>query len=426
MAGRILIWLAILIAIKGRAADVQPAPSILWEDRKVVGVGIGMSEETADAPVSVFGHLFAYILTVDSNGKRWPLDLENAINVAVATGDSPLKAGYHQVPLHRLLHEAMTKEGRSVVLLELKLTPTELETLINELRQRQEHALRYDLIRRNCSFYILNWLCQIRPAMASETRWRTVWTPRQAAELIEANFEVVRRERLTSTTNWAKESTKVSSEPRRTQLADASWCKSSEGALISTGYIRNGSHTSGGFTFGLGQRAFESSPSPVSGPTSLSILEVSHYGALPDSSTRVKVLDFDNLREISGKQGRLSQRLSITWQGLTEADGLRDWIGRYETGLATEITPSLWLSALGGFAICEGGPGPLRPSGSAGVLWLTDDASLQCRYTSTGGRYQGLEASATLRLTQRMQLKAHWTHGESAPSTVSVGLEVRL
>ena len=426
MGRQILIWLAIFISIEGRSADRQDAPSLLWEGREVVSIGIGMSEETADAPVSVFGHLFAYILTVGPDGKRWPLDFETAINVAVVEGGSPLEAGYHLVPLHRMLHEAITKEGRSVVLLDLNLTPEEIAILLAELKQRQGKSVRYDLIRRNCSFYILNWLTKIKPGMAKETRWRVVWTPRQAADLIESNFVITRRERLTANMSWAQDATKAATEPMRITLADAGWCKNGEGALIGAGYLNVGRHGSGGFSAAFGQRSLESDPVPLSGPTALRILEVSHYGALPDGTTSVKLVEFENLREVTGPLGRLSQRLSVDWQHLPEADSLRNWIGRYETGASWQMRQGFWFSALGGMALCEGGSGPIRPSASAGLLWLGKLGSTQARYVTTGGQHQGLEVIATLHLTSRTHLKAQWTDCVGSPSSFGFGLETRF
>lgn len=426
MAGRISIWLVCLIALEGRAAEGPRAPSLSWEGRTAVGIGIGLSEETADAPVSIFGHLFAYVLTVGPDGKPWPRDLETAVNVAVTEGGNPTEASYHLMPLHRVLHAAMTQEGRSVVMLELQLDPAELGLLLDELRNRQDVRARYDLIRRNCSFYILDWLATARPALAPETRWRPVWTPRQAAELIESNFRVTRRERLTATASWAKASTQTDGTTVRTLLPDAEWCRHNEGFLIGAGVVRSGDVVSGGFTLGFGQRGFESSPSPVSGPTSLKLLEVSHHGALPDGTTRVDIIDFDNLREFSGEQGRLSQRLAIGWHGLSDPDGLSDWIMRYETGMATEVIAGAWISLGGGFALCEGGPGPARPSASASLLCLGEATSLHVRYTTTGGQHQGLETAATLRLSRRSQLKATWSDGPRAPSTLGLGLETRF
>ena len=161
MFSRSILWLAwVVIAqvVQVRGSEGSHALPVLWEGRRVIGVGVAFAEETSDAPVSAFGHVFAYLCTVDAEGRPWPLDLEPAVNVAVDSKGSLWEASYHTGLMHRVLYEMMVKEGRSVVLIEVVEPEDSLEKMVLFLRSNAGIKVPYDFFRKNCGYYILQWI----------------------------------------------------------------------------------------------------------------------------------------------------------------------------------------------------------------------------------------------------------------------------
>lgn len=423
MAGRASLWLAISLIATGRSSATEGAPSAWSVDREVVGLSLALSEETADAPVSLFGHLFVIIRTADRDGAAWPMPMETAINVAVAA-DGPLdKAEFREVPAHRLLHEATAKEGRRVAIIDLSLTEAELGTLGEALSRRRGVPVRYDLLRRNCAFYVLDWLATVRPGMADEVRWRPVWTPRQAVQLVEAHFDAQGRRRLPAQ-SWER-----AAEPqvtRQPETLDPGWAATEEGVAVMPLLARLQGKWRPGLRAELGHRAHATLPLGETSSHRLGILRVTHLEGAEGDATDVQLLDFESLREFRGERPRLSQRLEIGWAELPRIHGLRGWMAEAETGVATQPREHLWLSAMAGLTLTEGAPGLARPCLSARLSWSGDILSLQATHRSTGGDKNGWEVGAAVRFSKGMSWESRWVHPTAGETLWETGLNLRF
>lgn len=423
MASRAWLWLAVGLMISGRSSAAEGAPSSWPVDREVVGLSIALSEETADAPVSLFGHLFVIIRTTDKQGAAWPLRMETAINVAVAA-DGPLDAAeFREVPAHRLLHEATAKEGRSVAVIDLALTKSELAALGAALGDRRGVPVRYDLLRRNCAFYVLDWLSHARPEMARETRWRPVWTPRQAVQLIESHFEITERQRLPAQ-SWERPAEHPPTA--RPEPLKPGWAATEEGVAVTplAGLVHGRWHP--GLRAELGHRTHATRPVGETSSHRLGILRVTHLDGQEGDCTDVQLLEFESLREFRGERPRLSQRLEIGHAELPRIHGLRGWMAEMETGVSTRPTQDVWISVMAGLTLAEGSPGIARPCLSTRLSWTGDRLSLQATHRTTGGDKQGWEIGAEARLQGGISLQTRWVNPETGADLWETGVGIRF
>jgi hypothetical protein len=426
MASRALLWLALLLAIKGRSAESAGAPSAWGEERPVTGVSIALSEETADAPVSLFGHLFAVVRTADRDGAGWPLRLETAINVAVAT-DGPLdEAAFRRLPVHRMLHEANTKERRNVVMVDLELSPEDVRRLGEELRSRLHMVCRYDLLRRNCAFYILDWLSTVRPAMRSEVKWRPVWTPRQAMQLIERHFGVTKRTLLPATSLGESSATAISKVGVSGRVIGKDWARTEEGVRVAGVFAKSLAGESAGISLGLGHRDHATSPLGEESTSHLAILSLTHLYGEKGNESKLTLLEFENLREIRGKTPRLSQRLEISWQDMQRTDSLEGFVAQFETGASTRLAGSTWLAAMAGLSLSDDTAHVIRPLGSVQALWLSHACTIGIGYRTTGGDNAGIFSSASFRLAEKTHLSLQLIDSEKSGSRTELSLSRRL
>lgn len=418
------VSLLLLIALTGgRASAKEAAPFLFGEGRKPAAIGLGLSEETADAPVSLFGHLFAYIATVGDDGRRWPLRLEQGINVAVAS-DGPLDvAAYRSLPLQRLLHEANSKELRGVWLVEIKLGQSELTLLAEALNQRMSQDVSYDLLRRNCAFYILDWLATVRPGLRTELKWRPVWTPRQAMDAIRRHFELVDTRYIPPNAEW---SGRPGTAQRQGTAPVPPEARTEEGVSVMPAIAFNEGRTWSGAVLSLGQRGHGTLPLGSGSTTKLTILELAAFATGDETQAGVRLLELETLREILGKSPRLSQRLEIGWSRLPRADGLKDWIGQFETGGSTLIANKVWLSAMGGLSVSEGSLGPVRPLGSLRLTLPTEKISATAAFVSTGASSEGVELGASLRLFKGCELSTKLIKAKNDPSWLGIGAQFRF
>jgi hypothetical protein len=425
MKSRSLLWLFLLLATEGRSADTASAPSLWSEERSVIGLSIALSEETADAPVSLFGHLFAIVRTADDSGKPWPVRLENGINVAVATNGPLDEATFRKIPVQRMLFEANTKERRNVVVVDIFLTPEELKILGHELNNRLNLTCRYDLLRRNCAFYILEWLAAVRPAMRSEVRWRPVWTPRHAMQVIEGHFEVSKRMIMPATALSDDSQDSVGRTPISTRQLDKDWASTEEGVRIAAVFSTSAAGESAGVALSLGHRDHGTLPLGEDSTNRLCILGITHLSGMPNSETRVTLLEFENLREISGEKPRLSQRLEVSWQDSQRVDALEGFVAQFETGAATRFSNTTWLAGMAGISLSESTDQVIRPLASLQILQIKSAGAMGLGYRTTGGDDAGVFASASLRLINKTYLNIELADSRKTGSRTEMSVSRR-
>lgn len=425
MKGWSLLWLFLFLATEGRSADTASAPSLWGEERSVIGLSLALSEETADAPVSLFGHLFTIIRTEDALGKPWPLRLENGVNVAVATNGPLDKAAFRKIPVQRMLFEANTKERRDVVVVDIVLTHEELKILGRELNNRLNLTCRYDLLRRNCAFYILEWLAAVRPAMRSEVKWRPVWTPRHAMQVIEAHFEVSRRTIMPAAALSDIGQDSLSPTAMLTRQLDKDWASTEEGVRLAAVFATSAAGESAGVALSLGHRDHGTLPLGEDSTNRLCILGLTHLTGKPNSETRVTLLEFENLREIGGDKPRLSQRLELSWQDLQRADGLEGFVAQFETGAATRLTNTIWLAGMAGISLSDYTRQVIRPLASIQILQIKSAGTIGLGYRTTGGDDAGLFALASLRLLNKTYLNIELADSKKAGSRTEISVSRR-
>lgn len=404
-----------------RGSEGNHALPISWEGRRVVGVGVAFAEETSDAPVSAFGHVFAYLRTVDAQGQPWPLDLEAAVNVAVDSRGSLWEASYHTELMHRVLYEMMVKEGRSVVLIEVAESDESLRQMVSFLTSNADNKVPYDFFRKNCGYYILQWIGVGHPEIIEDSNRRPYLTPRAAIESIEKFCKIERRTRLTSTEKWSSNLAVGASKVTRDLIPDDGWIKNGEGVLVAVGALNARGRTSAGGRVEYGLRDLWTQPVSRNICSQLHVLEITHYSSIPNGNLDTKLLEYETIREWNGTDARLSQRLELGRYLLPRVDGLSGWVGQYETGIGTQISSGIWASGM--FGLSASSVGGVRPLATVRLFARREDVFADLTLRSTGGDKCGARLCLGWILGKASTVEITWT-GTSATNSKSLSLSL--
>ena len=401
-----LFWIFLAQAVVVRGSDENRALPVMWEGRRVVGIGVAFAEETSDAPVSAFGHVFAYLRTVDAHGQPWPLDLETAVNVAVDSSGSLWEASYHKQPMYRVLHEMMVKEGRSVVLLEVSTPEGSLQKMVSFLSTDLGNKVPYNFFRKNCGYYILKWISVGRPEINDDVKNKPYLTPRASIESIEKFCKIEKRTRLTSSQKWSSRVTGDIGRLKRYSIPDGTWIKNGEGMFIAVGALNARGKVSAGCRIEYGLRDQWTDPVFSNICSQLHVLEIKYFESIPNGNIDAKILEYETLREWRGQDARLSQRLEVGHYLLPRIDGLSGWVGQYETGIGTHFEKKIWISGMAGLS--SSSYAGLRPLVSVRLYARVDDIYTDLTLRSTGGKKCGARLGIGLVLTKSSTLEIAW------------------
>lgn len=117
-------------------------------------------EEHSTSLVSSFGHIF---VCLPGNKIQTTSDFlgSNALNFGANTG--PLGKGpwigeYQILPFHDMVRKNRSFQGRALTIFELEVSPSELQTLREDLAARLTEDFPYDFRRLNCGHYLWEWL----------------------------------------------------------------------------------------------------------------------------------------------------------------------------------------------------------------------------------------------------------------------------
>lgn len=141
-------------------------------------VHIAFAEEHSTAFVSGFGHVFICLPTGPISSAADLLNSQ-AINFGANTSSNGngLWIGNYQVqPTHELLRRNTVYDNRTVVFIELTLSPSQRGQLFCDLQRRLDQDYRYDFVRHNCGHFMLDWL---NGPSLEEPKW-PYFTPREA------------------------------------------------------------------------------------------------------------------------------------------------------------------------------------------------------------------------------------------------------
>lgn len=117
-------------------------------------------EEHPSNLVSGFGHLFV-VLGEKSGLSPEQLLSAPAINFSADTGTmgKGIKVGKYRLKrCHELLRSYSSLQDRSLLFVELNLTPDELTSLRREITARMKYEYEYDFFKNNCGSALLSWL----------------------------------------------------------------------------------------------------------------------------------------------------------------------------------------------------------------------------------------------------------------------------
>ena len=146
---------------------------------------------------------------------------------------------------------------------------------------------------------------------------------------------------------------------------------------------------------------------------------------MPNSETRVTLLEFENLREISGEKPRLSQRLEVSWQDSQRVDALEGFVAQFETGAATRFTNTPWLAGMAGISLSESTDQVIRPLASLQILQIKSAGAMGLGYRTTGGDDAGVFASASLRLINKTYLNIELADSRKTASRTEISVSRR-
>ena len=181
----ILVYL--ILSIEGRPGETSGGPPSFSK------VYLAFAEEHSLEFISGFGHCFVCLAPADSRTAA-DLLLAPSVNFGVDTSSAGqgLFLGHYTVqPTFELVRKNSFFQQRRLIFFELDLGESDLKRLRSSLAARLSQGYPYDFYRRNCGYYLADWLLsEDQGSSRALPRFYSYLTPRQAVGLLVKRFGI--------------------------------------------------------------------------------------------------------------------------------------------------------------------------------------------------------------------------------------------